>query len=103
MTFFISHKQKKSVYSVACDESLLINNIEQIKIAYSKLSLATHNNYYLSKPDNLEHVYMISEMNSNRFEISNRFEMSFCLHGDFTAPSFQIVARLYCTCANDIF
>ena len=50
---------------------------------------------------------MIPEVNSNRFEISNRFEMSFRLHnnlhGDFTAASFQIIARLYCTCANDIF
>ena len=56
---------------------------------------------------NLEHVYMIPEVNSNRFEISNRFEMSFCLHGnlhgDFTVATFQIIARLYCTCANDIF
>ena len=54
----------------------------------------------------LEHVYMRPEMNSNRFDISNRFEMSFRLdgnlHGDFTA-TFQTMARLYCTCANDIF
>ena len=50
---------------------------------------------------------MIPEVNSSRFEISNRFEMSFCLHGnlhgDFTAATFQTIARLYCTCANDIF
>ena len=55
----------------------------------------------------LEHVYMIPEVNSNRFEISNRFEMLFCLHGnlhgDFTAATFQTIARPYCTCANDIF
>ena len=72
----------------------------------------------------LEHVYMRPEVNSNWFEISNRFEMSFRLHGnftvsnleisnrfqklsrlheDFTAATFQTVARLYCTCANDIF
>ena len=56
----------------------------------------------------LEHVYMRpEEVNSNRFEISNRFEMSFCLHGnlhgDFNAATFQTIARLYCTCANDIF
>ena len=55
----------------------------------------------------LEHVYMIPEMNSKRFEISNRFEMSFRLHGslygDFTAATFQTTARLYCTFANDIF
>ena len=50
---------------------------------------------------------MIPEVNSNWFEISNRFEMSFFLHGnlhgDFTAATFQTIARLYCTCANDIF
>ena len=50
---------------------------------------------------------MRPEVNSNRFEISNCFEMSFRLHGnlhrDFTAASFQTIARLYCTCANDIF
>ena len=55
----------------------------------------------------LEHVYMIPEVNSNRFEISNRFEMSFrlhgSLHGGFTAATFQTIARLYYTCANDIF
>ena len=40
----------------------------------------------------LEHVYMIPGVNSNRFEISNHFEMSFCLHGNlhsyFTAATF---------------
>ena len=54
----------------------------------------------------LEHVYMRPEVNSNRFEISNRFEMSFRLHGnlhrDFAVVSFQTIARLYCTCANDL-
>ena len=44
----------------------------------------------------LEHVYMKPEVNSNRFEISNRFEMSFRLHGNlhFTAATFQTIARL---------
>ena len=46
-------------------------------------------------------------VSSNRFKISNRFEMSFRLHdnldGDFTAATFQTLARLYWTCANDIF
>ena len=55
----------------------------------------------------LEHIYMRPEVKSNRFEISNRFEMSFCLHGnlheDFPAPTFQRIARPDCTCANDIF
>ena len=50
---------------------------------------------------------MIPEVNSNRFEISKRFEMSFrlhgILHGDFTATTFQTIARPYCTCAIDIF
>ena len=50
---------------------------------------------------------MIPEVNSNRFEISNRFEMSFRLHsnlhGDFTAATFQTIKRLYCTGANVIF
>ena len=71
----------------------------------------------------LEHVYMRSEVNSNRFEISNCFEKSFRLHGnfsasnfessnrfqklsrlhgDFTTATFQNIARLYCTCASDI-
>ena len=55
---------------------------------------------------NLEHVYMRPEVNSDRFEISNRFEMFRLhgnLHGDFTAVTFQTMVRLYCTCANDIF
>ena len=50
---------------------------------------------------------MRPEVNSNWFEISNCFEMSFGLHGnlhgDFTLATFQAIARLYCTCANDIF
>ena len=50
---------------------------------------------------------MRPEVNSDWFEISNRFEMSFRLHGnlhrDFAAASFQTIARPYCTCANDIF
>ena len=47
------------------------------------------------------------EVNSDRFEISNHFEMSFRLlghlHGDFTAATFQTIAKLFCTCENDIF
>ena len=31
---------------------------------------------------NLEHVYIRHEVNSNRFEISDRFEMSFRLNGN---------------------
>ena len=50
---------------------------------------------------------MRPEVNSDGFEISNRFEMSFRLlghlHGDFTAVTFQTIAKLFCTCENDIF
>ena len=52
---------------------------------------------------------MRPDVKSNRFEISNRFEMSFRLHGnlhgDFTEilAACQTIARPYCTCANDIF
>ena len=46
-----------------------------------------------------EHVYMRPEVNSNRFYMSLRLHDS--LHGDFTASTFQTIARLYCTCAND--
>ena len=42
-----------------------------------------------------------TEVNSNRFEILFRLHGS--LHKDFTAASFQTIARPYCTCANDIF
>ena len=34
-----------------------------------------------------EYVYMRPKVNSNRFEISNRFEKSIRLHGDFTAAA----------------
>ena len=50
---------------------------------------------------------MRPEVNPDRFEVSNCFEMPFRLHGnlhsDFTAATFQTIAKLYCTCANDIF
>ena len=50
---------------------------------------------------------MRPEVNSNRFKMSNHFEMLFHLHGnlhgDFTAASFKTIARLHCTCTNDIF
>ena len=53
-----------------------------------------------------KHVYMRPEVNSNRFEMPNRFEMSFhlhdSLHGDFTAATSQTIAKLYCTCASGI-
>ena len=50
---------------------------------------------------------MTAEVNSDWFEISNRFEMSFRLHGKlhgtFTAATFQAMAKLYCTCTDAIF
>ena len=49
----------------------------------------------------LEHVYMRPEVNSNRFEMSLRLHGN--LHEDFIGATFQTIARLYCTCANDTF
>ena len=44
---------------------------------------------------------MRPEVNSNQFQISNHFEMSFRLHGnlhgDFTAATFQTMVRLKLT------
>ena len=37
-----------------------------------------------------EQVYMGPEVNSNRFEISNHFENSFRLHGNFTTANLEI-------------
>ena len=38
----------------------------------------------------LEHVYMRPDVNSNQFEISNRFEKLFRLHGSFTTANLKI-------------
>ena len=38
----------------------------------------------------VEHIYKRPEVNSNRFEISNRFEKLFCLHGNFTTANLEI-------------
>ena len=55
----------------------------------------------------LEHVYVRPEVNSDRFEILNHFEIAFRLYGslhwDFTAATFQTIPKLYCTWANDIY
>ena len=60
-----------------------------------------------SNHSDINALNMKPEVNSNRFEIPNRFEMSFRLHGnlhgDFTAATFQTMAKLYCTCADYIF
>ena len=37
-----------------------------------------------------EHVYMRQEVNSNRSGISERFEKSFRLHGNFTTANLEI-------------
>ena len=39
---------------------------------------------------NWEHVYMRPEVKSNRFEVSNRFEKLFRLHGNFTKVNLDI-------------
>ena len=36
---------------------------------------------------------MRPEVNSNQFEISNRFEKCFCLHDNFAVATFQTVIR----------
>ena len=41
----------------------------------------------------LQHVYMRPEVNSNRFEISNHFEMSFRLHGNLHEISLQQLSK----------
>ena len=62
----------------------------------------------------LKHVYMRPDVwnetrrfDPNWFEISNHFEILFGLHGnlhrDFTATTFQTIARPHFTAANDIF
>ena len=62
---------------------------ESIEIFYSVQLCWDRRNVLIG----LEHVYMRPEVNSNRFEISNCFEMLFRLHGnlhgDFTAATFQ--------------
>ena len=44
---------------------------------------------------------MRPKVNSNQFEVSDRFEKLFRLH-DFAAATFQTVVRFYCTYANDL-
>ena len=94
-----------------------------IRFVHYHLLLAS-NSTFKTHSQYLEHVYMRPELNSNRFEISNLFQQSFCLHGNFiasnleisncfqklfrlhenfTAATLQTIARLYCACANDIF
>ena len=51
-----------------------------------------------SPPTHQQHVYMRPKVNSDRFEISNRFEMFHFhgnLRGDFTAATSQTIAKLF--------
>ena len=41
----------------------------------------------------LEHVYMKPEVYSNRFEISDRFEMPFRLHGNLHRDSLRHLSK----------
>ena len=40
----------------------------------------------------LDHVYMRPEVNSNRFEISNRFEKLFRVHGNFATAVYMAIS-----------
>ena len=64
----------------------------------TKLSYKKHKTKFV-----LEHIYMTSKVDSNRFEISNCFEKLFRLHAFFPAATFQTVSKFYCTSANDSF
>ena len=50
-----------------------------------------------------EHIYMKPEVNSNRFEISNCFEMSFCLHGNLGQVDSMEFAELAESAENHNF
>ena len=98
-TTFLTSKWKKT-----CLKQQLQNFIQQrnAKKQKQKTNKKHKEQCIKNKPlSDFEHVSMRLKVNSNRFE------MSFCLHGnlhgDFTAATFQTIARLYCTCANDIF
>ena len=42
--------------------------------------------------EHLDHVYMRPEVNSNRFEISNRFEKLFRVHGNFATAVYMAIS-----------
>ena len=46
-------------------------------------------NNEIRNSDNIEHVYVRPKVNSNRFEISNRFEKLFHLHNSFPAANLE--------------
>ena len=41
----------------------------------------------------VEHIYVKPKVNSNPFKISNHFETLLCLHGNFTAATFQTIIQ----------
>ena len=59
-------------------------------IRFVRYHLLVSNSTFMTHSQYLEHVYMGPELNSNRFEISNRFQKSFCLHGNFIASNLEI-------------
>ena len=75
-------------------ETKLNNNpayVEQPgKVAFMEKNHLTTVRSHLRWANIWEHVYMRPEVNSNRFEISNLFEKSFRLHGNFTTGSLEI-------------
>ena len=87
---FVTVTTRMSIYfstvSFNCSNSFLMELIFKLPII-NLIAFSIRISYIL------EHVYMRPEVNSNRFKISNRFEMSFCLHdnlhGDFTAATFK--------------
>ena len=55
-------------------------------------------------PNRFEKLFCLhGNFTASNLEISNRFQKLFCFHGDFTAATSQTIARIYCTCANDTF
>ena len=59
---------------------LLFSSILFSSVCPWSVGLLTHD--YFAIFSAYEHVYMRSKVNSNRFEVSNRIEMSFRLHGN---------------------
>ena len=85
---FVTVTTRMSIYfstvSFNCSNSFLMELIFKLPII-NLIAFSIRISYIL------EHVYMRPEVNSNRFKISNRFEMSFRLHGnlhgDFNFPN----------------
>ena len=69
-----------------------------LKMAKVTGQLAIFLTFRMLRSKMLEHVYMRPEVNWTKLENSNYFLMLFCLHGnlqgDFTAATYQTIARL---------